>query len=387
MINSVLPVCLISCLLSFISANLTAQLSDNAQISLLTCGPGEELYSVFGHSAIRVYDPEIGLDEVYNYGVFDYTDPKFLPKFLKGKLIYWVGKESTEHFLNLYGYLNRFVKEEVIHLDSLQMNSVYLALKENHKIENRYYLYDFLFDNCSTRIGDILEKGIWPFQFSDTEKFSFRDLIHQYLGGRDWTHLGIDLILGSKTDRIATAREQMFLPDYLSDNLANAKKENNKNVLLAPQMLLDIPTIRAKSFFLLSPVLAFTILLILELIFLKYGEEKWLKTYDIIWMIGMTLSSIVLMFMWFGTDHQACSNNYNLLIFSPLLIIWWLAYAFRNGKKALTIIDLLIVIPYISLPFVKMTAQDIHPVVLLIALITIFKLVRIGGLNAFRNFF
>lgn len=387
MIYSVLPVCLISCLLSFISANLTAQLSDSAQISLLTCGPGDELYSVFGHSAIRVYDPEKDLNQVYNYGIFDYSDPSFLPKFLRGKLLYWVAKESTEHFLNVYGSLNRFVKEEVVLLDSIQMNSVYAALRENQKEENRYYLYDFLFDNCSTRIGDILEKEIGPFQFSDTEKYSFRDLIHQYLGGRNWTHLGIDLILGSKTDRIATAREQMFLPDYLSDNLANAKKKKNENVLFAQQMLLDIPTIRAKSFFLLSPVLAFTILLILELIFLKYGEEKWLKTYDIIWMIGMTLSSIVLMFMWFGTDHQACSNNYNLLIFSPLLIIWCLAFSLGNGKKALTIISLLIAVPYISLPFVKMTVQNIHPVVLLIALITVFKLPRIGGLNALRKYF
>jgi len=171
--------CLTACVFIFFfvlsSTNLTSQLSNEAKISLLTCGPGEDLYSIFGHTALHVRDPVHGLDEVYNYGSFDYEDPDFLLNFLKGKLTYWVGKESFQHFVGQYRYLDRFVKEEVINLDFGQKNVVYAALVENHKIANRYYLYDFLFDNCSTRINDIIEKQIGPFQFSEIDAYSFRD--------------------------------------------------------------------------------------------------------------------------------------------------------------------------------------------------------------------
>ena len=371
---------------SFLPQNLTAQLSSNAQISLLTCGPGDDLYALFGHSAIRVYDPASGLDEVYNYGTFDWEDPHFYQKFLKGKLLYWVDKESMDHFLGMYRYLERFVKEEIINLDSAQINTVHQALKENYKIENRYYLYDFLFDNCSTRINDIIEKKIGPIQFSDTNSYSFRDLLHQNLKGREWTQLGIDLIIGSKADRLATARQQMFLPDYLSANLSKAKNASGQSALLPHRLLLDIPVKRSTSYWIL-PFYLFSFLLVLELILLKSIPEKLIKCihlYDLFWMTILPLCFFVIALMWFGTDHKACSNNLNLLIFSPLVSIWWIPFLLKK-EKSLAILSLLISLSYITLPFAE-SAQDFNRSLFPIGLITILKLGRIGNLGFFRKF-
>ncbi|MDG2448849.1 MAG: DUF4105 domain-containing protein, partial [Saprospiraceae bacterium] len=132
-------------------------LSSDARVSLLTCDPGEEIYTLFGHSAIWVYDRETNTNKVYNYGTFDYNAPNFTINFLRGKLLYWLATEEGNNFLATYNYYQRSIKENKFQLDSVQMNLLYNALEENALGKNRAYLYDFFFDNCSTRIGDMLD--------------------------------------------------------------------------------------------------------------------------------------------------------------------------------------------------------------------------------------
>ena len=358
-------------------------LSPNAKVSLLTCEPGNHLYSLFGHSAIWVHDPDYQINEVFNYGTFDYNDPNFMVNFLKGKLIYWLAVDDGERFLYTYNYLKRGVRENVLELDFEQKITLYQSLVENAKPENRSYPYDFYHDNCSTRIGELMENLFGPYEISLEENKTFRDLLHEYLEGLDWTRFGMDLILGKGSDQLATSRQQMFLPDYLAENLLKATDQNGDQFLKSTVTIINHPWTENKSYW-ITPILLFTFLLLVEIVILRYkSSSKWVRFYDKVWMILMSLASLILLFMWFGTDHQSCSNNYNLLVFTPLIIVWLVA-EWRKSKY-LKWISLSVVLPFILLPFVKMGAQNIPSPVLLIALITLIKVMRTGGIKELRK--
>ena len=195
--------------------------SCNIQISLLTCSPGEELYSTFGHSALRVIDSSTNTDIIYNYGTFDFDDPAFYSKFTRGKLMYFVSVQKFESFFEEYQYYQRGITEQILDLSCSEKEKLVSALRENAKEENKYYKYDFIVDNCTTRLRDIVFKNAdAPVITSDirpNEKITFRKLIHKYLDSsyQYWSKLGIDMLLGRPVDKKLTNNEAMFLPDYL----------------------------------------------------------------------------------------------------------------------------------------------------------------------------
>lgn len=220
--------CLLLFVLLFFNGLSAQTLSSQSTISLLTGSPGDELYSTFGHSAIRVKDPVSNLDIVFNYGTFDFSTPNFYLKFVQGKLLYILSVEKFESFQFSFEYQKRAVTEQVLNLDMMQKNRLYSMLLDNYKPENRQYKYDFFFDNCATRIRDILQKALdkdlefnhpqlW--QKSDT---TFRNLIDLYLTNHPWSDFGIDLALGVPTDQVATPADYMFLPDYLAMSVDSA---------------------------------------------------------------------------------------------------------------------------------------------------------------------
>jgi hypothetical protein len=209
-----------------------AQDSCGIRISLLTCTPGTELYSTFGHSALRIVDSNNNTDLVFNYGTFNYDDPDFYTKFIKGKLPYYVDTSSMEVFMYEYEFFKRGVTEQVINISCDEKQKLLSALYENIKIENREYRYDFNYDNCTTRLRDILEKAAGKQLESKNilpkPGTTFRNLIHVYLdrGGQQWSKLGIDMLLGNPMDKKVTNREAMFLPDYLLMAFDSSKLQN-----------------------------------------------------------------------------------------------------------------------------------------------------------------
>lgn len=376
-------------LLTFgVSSKAQPVLSDEAQISLLTCGPGDDLYSIFGHSAIRVYDPKNNIDEVFNYGTFDFQDPNFYTKFLRGKLEYWLNVESMPRFVRVYDYLKRSVREEQILLDSIEQDFLYKSLIINRQPENRYYLYDFLFDNCSTRITDILESASGPILYKSTDKKTFRDMLHEYLIHRPWTQFGIDLIIGSRADAVTTPKQQTFLPDYLSNNLSDATVHQGQVLLSSSRIILSAPDRLAhKASWVTTPQFFFILLLLWEFVILRYNlNQKLLSIYDHMWLILMAISSLIIAFMWLGTDHLACGDNYNLLVFSPVFILLLMMIGLNINGASRSIVSLAAVMPYIAVPFVNMSSQNLNPAVFLIALITLFKLVRVGNLKYLQKY-
>ncbi len=182
-------------------------LSEKAVISVLTCGPGADLYSSFGHTSFRIQDSEKGIDWIYNYGTFDFNTPNFYSKFARGKLLYSLSKQRLENFLYTYELENRWVKEQLLNLSSKEKNELFSFLEINYLPENRKYKYDFLYDNCSTKIPTILKEILGDeLQFKtyqDSSSYTFRDLIQQNLIRNSWSSFGIDLALGAVIDKKA----------------------------------------------------------------------------------------------------------------------------------------------------------------------------------------
>jgi hypothetical protein len=300
-----------------LSHSLIAQDSCGFRISLLTCGPGEELYATFGHTAIRVQDKSTGEDEVYNYGTFDFG-PDFYMKFIRGKLLYYLSVENFNNFMFVYQEEGRTVRDQVLLLNCEEKQSLVTALHVNALPQNRFYKYDFLFDNCTTRAKEIVAKNTFsPVHFNNilpSQIPSFRQLIHSYLknGKEYWSMLGIDILLGANLDKKVTNEQSMFLPDYLLRGFDNASVQGHP-LAGAPQTILPMPAPHlSDSIF--TP-LPFFIILLLFIIGLSINAVKpgIINIFDFILFAVSGIAGILILFMWFGRDDQVCRNNYNLL--------------------------------------------------------------------------
>lgn len=309
---------LLFCILFFLPAK--AQDSCHLQVSLLTCSPGEELYSTFGHSAFRVTDRTTGIDVIFNYGTFDFYDPAFYTKFVRGKLLYFVSAQDFPGFREDYRMEGRGIVEQKLDLPCGEKEKLFQALQINLKEENKYYKYDFLYDNCSTRLKDMLKQTAGPAvsfrNILPSEVPSFRNLIHTYLerGNKYWSKLGIDLLLGSPVDKKVTNEQSMFLPDYLYMGFDSAYY-NNERIVKSKQVILE-PAIQAEGSSWFRPIVFTSILLILVGI-LQFSRKKWafkfLCIFDPIFFILLGALGCLMVFMWVGTEHTVCANNYNLL--------------------------------------------------------------------------
>ncbi len=314
------------------------------RVSLLTCTPGEELNETFGHSALRVIDSNSVTDHVYNYGTFNFEDKNFYLKFIKGKLKYFVNIDQYQDFVFYYQQTNRGVTEQELDLTLEEKQEIVAALKENLKEENKYYQYDFFLDNCTTRLRDILEKYKKPTPALPAvmpASFTFRNAIHQYLddGQKKWSKLGIDILLGAKTDAVMTVEQQKFLPDNLMHALDSSK---NVNLVSDSKQLHFFEKVKLKKSFFTPLFFSVSILcFFIALGFIKNNKAKaFLKLLDFLLFFIVGLLGVLLIFMWFGTDHSMTKNNYNLLWASPIFVVY--AFMQHRQNKATKIFSIII---------------------------------------------
>ena len=311
---------LLFCFVILISIISSAQDSCGIRISLLTCTPGQELYSTFGHSALRVFDSSNQRDLVFNYGTFDFNDPDFYKNFVKGKLLYFVSIDSLSNFLAEYEYYKRGITEQAIDLSCADKQRLIALLFENAKEENKYYRYDFNYDNCTTRLRDMIEKAGGDLLASKNilpkPATTFRNLIHVYLdrGGQQWSKFGIDMLLGNPMDKKVTNREAMFLPDYLLMGL-DSSTLRGKPVVAEKKILLNyFDEYKTKSG--ITPFIVFSILLLVIGILSFFSHRSLyiaLKIFDFFLFFMIGLLGVLMLFMWFGTDHAMCRSNFNVL--------------------------------------------------------------------------
>src|SRR5690606_24758905 len=301
----------------FCGAQVT-ELSPGAQISVLTCSSGDDLYTTFGHSAFRVWDPVQDLDAIYNYGTFDFDPPMFYVEFAMGNLYYSLSKQEMPYFLYAYELENRWVKEQILNLDIAEKNRLFSFLERNHLPENRDYRYDFFYNNCATKIGDVLQEALGnKLVFEEDylpERFTFRELIHQNLTLNSWSSFGIDLALGSVIDVTATTREHMFLPQYVMQQLGNTVF-NGEVLVIEERTLLDTRPQTPNNNFLASPlfwILALT-LVVLAITYRDHKKKVRSRFLDLGLFTVTGLAGLLLLFLWFIADHTATVNNFNIL--------------------------------------------------------------------------
>jgi len=320
-------------------------LTNRAKVVLFSCGPGPELYAGFGHSALWVSDDSLHIDRLYNYGTFDFDTPNFYGKFIRGKLDYMLSVTRASRFIAEYDQRKIAVDGQELMLSPAEKQRIFEFLENNLLPENRFYKYDFFYDNCATRIRDVLVKvvdGKVDFNTPD-QQISFREMLFPYLTHTPWTKFGINLILGLTSDKKATPWDYMYLPDFLRDEFQQATIISNgterKLVEEKKQYLpsgLDLSNRKMDD-----PVVVFSLIL-LVIILLTYIECKKKKEFRFVdsFLFGISvLAGLFLLFMWVGTDHIATAKNMNVLWLLPAQLLFLVTRRMDSllGKKLNTI--------------------------------------------------
>jgi hypothetical protein len=320
------------------SLQASTQSEDSTQIFLLTCLPGRDVSTIYGHSAIRILKTSDGLDSVYSWGVYDFDAPNFVWKFAKGRLKFRFDSESYSRFLKEYFLEQRSVISQKINLTNKEKKLIIALINNNMKPENKFYLYNFFYDNCSSRVRDIIEKTIGERLLYPNEVIkdqpSFRGMINKTQKPMPWLTLGTDLLIGSSGDNKAGFRDQMFLPEDLMKNLSITKIKDTdkiKPLLQKPETDLNFTPDTLDNRIFLSPLFIFCILLIIILILSIFNKQgKSIDYIDIFLFFIFSILSIFMVFFSFFTDHQAMKMNFNILWLNPFLIIAFITLFTKN---------------------------------------------------------
>lgn len=310
-------------------------LSDSAKISLITCSPGEELYSAFGHTGIRVTDYINDFDVVFNYGTFDFEQPGFYTNFIRGRMLYSLAVDRFDNFRQQYIYEGRRVEEQVLNLTPTDKKKIFAALFENAKEENRNYRYDFFWDNCCTRPRDVLEKSLgnrltYDYSLLDSN-MTMRQALKPWVANKPWVDFGFDLILGLPCEVPATPRNQTFLPSALH-TLIKGTTIDGQPFVQTDKVIVDLP-FSPKKFEGIHPLLVTIGIMVFGLLLIFVERMK--KTH--FWWFDFTLFFITgllgtfFLGMWLFTEHYSVPKNLNMLWLLPTHLVASF-YLLRNNK-------------------------------------------------------
>ena len=320
-------ICFIISIVSF--PKVLSQSSNDTIAYLITCGPGTETYSIYGHSALRIAIPGKHSDIIYNWGVFDYRTKCFAWKFAKGRLDYMLDTEITKGFLQSYFFEQRYVYSQRINIDSKELRKLTELINENLRTENIQYRYDFFYDDCSTRIRDLLEKSIGEkLKYPPPEQGrvpTFREMVAKYQNPYPWLKFGVDLLMGSTSDKKAHFRDQMFLPIDMRNGLSKTvvhRADKRIPLLQNPEIILDFNNPQIKQSFFTSPTFVFTILIIGVLILGALTKSrKAIRIIDIIIYSVFSVLALLMIFFNFFTDHLQMKWNLNIIWLNPFILV------------------------------------------------------------------
>ena len=295
------------------------QLSNDATVSVITCGTGNESYSLFGHTAIRIKDNVNFVDAVYNYGAFDFNTPNFVPKFAKGDLQYFAVVNRYADFINQYAYENRSVDEQELQIPLELKQRLFENLNTSLASGDSHYTYKFIDKNCTSMVVDIINKTLGATVISkktDTD-LTYRSILFPYFDHHFYEKLGTSIIFGTKVDALGT---KIFLPAELQKSLTLTKYKNQP---LAPKnnsILHFAPT---------HPVSLwnniYTYLIFLALLVILNKKEIHISFFSTMGLLGLFF-----IFMGFYSNHLELANNYNVLLFNPALLVLVIFYSLKN---------------------------------------------------------
>ena len=371
---------LVLCFFSITKNSAQAQLSVYSEISIVTAGPGEELYEKFGHSAIRIKDPLLKLDLIYNYGVFDFNAPNFYTNFAEGTMYYILARYDFKYFLESYKRDKRWLKQQVLNLNQVEKQQFFNYLENNVLPENATYLYDPFFDNCATKLRDVTNVILNGTVVLNSEKIpnnkTLRALMNQEIYWNTWGNFGINLIAGTILDIKRNQLAYTYLPDYIFKTFKNGKIKKQgqlKDLVKREDSLLKFES-ASSSPSLFSPFIVFTFLLLIVL-FITFKDVKNNKRtayLDFIIFFITGLMGLILAYLWLFSSHKTAPNNFNVLwAFLPNIVV---AFLILKGiaKKWLQkyIIALLICLGII--PLLWFLRIQVFPIAVIPLLILLF---------------
>lgn len=313
---------------------------DSVEFSLLTCSPHNEVYSIYGHTAIRCNDKRKGEDWTFNYGVFNFKKSFFVFRFTFGLTDYELGVLPYHIFKEEYRKNNRQVVEQVLNLTAAEKSKLYKALISNYNSPNRVYRYNFIYCNCTTKARDIIEScinGKVIYSTPVNPAPTYREMIHEHTLGFPWTEFGNDLCLGIKADIATTQREQQFLPLRLSYDFNRAQIYSNGIYRpLVKEQIIAVPAgiLIIDNGFPLSPMACAIILLIVSLIIaiIEHKRKTIYKAWDLLLMSVTGIAGIIL-FLLFFSQHPTTSTNLQILVLNPINLFF--LYNIYKGKKTI----------------------------------------------------
>ena len=313
---------------------------DRYNISILTVSPGKDLVDAFGHSGIRVVDNESNYDVVFNFGIYDFQAPDFYSNFVKGRPIYSLGINNYNRFFNNYKNQKRGILEHKIQISKNKKDALIRLLFENSRQENKFYVYEYFNDNCSTKVADLFIENFnneiynSEINLSSKSNDSYRSLIYKMIPKNSWGSLGIDICLGSIIDQDISYRQTFFLPSKFGSFLDTIESVSPE--IIESKLLLKSQDIfEESSFNLTSPLFVILFISILTILvsFRDYRNNKQTKILDILLISITTTIGLLISYLWFYSDHSAASQNYNILWASPLNILLFIDLFTRKKRK------------------------------------------------------
>ncbi len=343
-------------------------LSENARVSVITCDTGNESYSLFGHTAIRITDLNNNFDVVYNYGAFDFATPNFVAKFTKGDLQYFAVANKFEDFMNQYTYEKRSVFEQELNVPLAYKQKLLENLTNALSSSESYYTYKFIDKNCTSMVVDILNKTLGNqiiVKKTDTD-ITYRTILYPYFDNSFYEKLGTSIIFGKKVDEFGT---KIFLPLELQKSLKLIPFENHL-LCKESRTLLDIKKEASRSVWDNFYTYAFLLLFIVLI-------NK--RSIDLFYFSIMGLLGVFFLFVGFYSEHLELSNNYNILLFNPILLV--LCYFMLTNKKKWVVNLAVLNGLFLGIYLIVM----IHKIHLLIVLPLILTSVVVLAKTAFKN--
>ncbi len=333
---------------------------DSIEVSLLTCSPHEEIYSLYGHSALRWHDmhesgPTAGTDIAFNWGIFSFSKPYFALRFVFGLTDYELGPIPFYAFCRYYEEWGSSVTEQVLNLTTEEKARLKKALAENLKPENRIYRYNYFYDNCSTRPRDIIEKCLnGKVEYTEREDYtpSYRDMVSVCTRNHRWATFGNDMLLGVKADLKTNMREQEFLPDNLMYDFDRAQIYNNGEYrpLVKERRIAVAGGVQViEQDFPLTPTECALIMLGLTLVIMliEWKTKIWQRWYDILLMTLQGLAGCVLFVMLFS-EHPTTSTNLQILLLNPLPLFFIPSVVRQNGTRWQKVLLVMVILYFLG---------------------------------------
>lgn len=313
--------------------------SDSIRVSLVTCSPGTEVYEVYGHTALRIEIPSQGVDAVVNYGLFSFEAPNFVWRFIKGETDYVVGTIGYPIFEREYTDRGSTVTLQTLNLSREEKERLVYLLNENLRPENREYRYNFLYNNCSNKAGDMVElalsERLHPLE-NRSEGITYRDILHEYTQEYPWLQLGIDYLLGVEADRPIDPNQQKFAPEYLMYYTAQAQLVDS--VRMYPYVidtevrgqLAGEPYVAP----LLTPMQAMILLLLFVAVMctLEFLIERRQWWFDVLLLLVQGVMGLVVAFLFFASEHPTVGSNWQVIYLNPLPLLF-LPFIIRSESK------------------------------------------------------